>query len=136
MDYKIAFELALEWLRIAGVYEEVVNKASYDKAIKNKNYALEYIQALKLLRKAYLNLRREKTMKKIEKEIVKIIFFKEPCNLQKEIKKIEKLTKLFKFYAHSLMSEKELQPECYLVINNDEDYCYEEILNEIDKEDN
>ena len=41
MDYKIAFELALEWLRAAGVYEEVVNKARYDKAMKNKNYALE-----------------------------------------------------------------------------------------------
>lgn len=38
MDYKIAFEIALKWLPCEGVYDEVVNKANYDKAIENKNY--------------------------------------------------------------------------------------------------
>ena len=56
MDYKIAFEVALRWLPLEGVYEEVVNKDSYDKAIENKNYTREYIYALKLLRRAYLDL--------------------------------------------------------------------------------
>ena len=56
MDYKIAFEVALKWLPHEGVYKEVVDKASYDKAIENKNYTREYIYALKLLRKAYLDL--------------------------------------------------------------------------------
>ena len=36
MDYKIAFEVALKWLPLKGVYEEVVNKANYDKAIEIK----------------------------------------------------------------------------------------------------
>jgi len=56
MDYKIAFEVALKWLPCEGVYEEVVNKASYEKALENKNYTPEYIQDLMILRKAYLDL--------------------------------------------------------------------------------
>ena len=58
MDYKIAFEVALRWLPHEGVYKEVVDKASYDKAIENKNYTPEYIQDLMILRKAYLDLRK------------------------------------------------------------------------------
>ena len=56
MDYKIAFEVALRWLPHEGVYKEVVDKASYQKAIKNENYNPEYIQDSKLLRRAYLDL--------------------------------------------------------------------------------
>ena len=55
MDYKIAFEVALRWLDHE-VYRNVTNEISYNEAIKNKNYALEYIQDLKLLRRAYLDL--------------------------------------------------------------------------------
>jgi len=59
MDYKTAFKIALKWLPLKGVYEEVVNKANYDKAIENKNYTPEYIQDLMILRKAYLDLSKE-----------------------------------------------------------------------------
>jgi len=55
MDYKIAFEVALRWLPHE-IYEEVINMDKYDKAIENENYAPEYIQDLKLLRRAYLDL--------------------------------------------------------------------------------
>ena len=34
MDYKTAFKVALKWLPHEGVYKEVVDKASYQKAIK------------------------------------------------------------------------------------------------------
>ena len=56
MDYKIAFKVALKWLPHEGVYKEVVDKASYQKAIKNENYDPEYIQDLMVLRRAYLDL--------------------------------------------------------------------------------
>ena len=55
MDYKIAFETALRWLHHE-VYKDITNEVSYNEAIENKNYAPEYIQDLKLLRRAYLDL--------------------------------------------------------------------------------
>jgi len=57
MDYKIAFETALRWL-YHEVYKDITNKVSYNEAIENKNYAPEYIQDLKLLRRAYLDLKK------------------------------------------------------------------------------
>lgn len=55
MDYKMAFEAALRWLHHK-VYKDITNEVSYNEAIKNKNYAPEYIQDLILLRRAYLSL--------------------------------------------------------------------------------
>jgi len=58
MDYKIAFEIALRWLHHE-VYKDITDEASYNEALENNNYCPEYIQDLKLLRRAYLDLRRD-----------------------------------------------------------------------------
>lgn len=58
MDYKVAFEAALRWLP-REVYKEVTDRANYNKALENENYCPEYIQDLKVLRRAYLRPKEE-----------------------------------------------------------------------------
>jgi len=56
VNLKKVFEVALKWLPIE-IYEEVVDEVSYNKALQKQNYNSEYIQDLKVLRGAYLDLK-------------------------------------------------------------------------------
>jgi len=57
-EWKKAFEITLKYLD-SEYYDEITDEDTYISALKNEDYNVEWIQDLKVLRKAYLKLKTE-----------------------------------------------------------------------------